>query len=121
MSLLESGLLTGIVWVLWHLPLYLQPDVAEGAFFAFAWWVLPLAVVMGYVAEPARYSVIVATVMHGAANIATPILLPGVAIGTVMLVTGAIYAAVACALVLLQHGRLGLTTSRRRVSVRTAI
>jgi hypothetical protein len=43
--------------------------------------------------------VIVATVMHGAANIATPILLPGVDREVVLLVTGAIYALVAVALV----------------------
>ena len=81
------------MWVLWHLPIYLQPGSSLSAFLVFAWWVIPLAVVMGFVAERARYSVIVATVMHGAANIATPILLPGVDREAVMLVTGAIYAA----------------------------
>ena len=99
MGLLESSLVTGTVWVLWHLPMYVGPGSSLSAFLAFAWWVIPLAVVMGLVAERARYSVIVATVMHGAANIATPILLPGVDRETVLLVTGAIYALVAVALV----------------------
>lgn len=98
-GLLESSLITGTVWVLWHLPIYLQPASSLSAFLAFAWWVIPLAVVMGFVVERARYSVIVATVMHGAANIATPILLPGVDREAVMLVTGAIYALIAVALV----------------------
>jgi uncharacterized protein len=99
MGLLASSLIPGTVWVLWHLPIYLQPGSSFTAFLAFAWWVIPLAVVMGFVAERARYSVIVATVMHGAANIATPILLPGVDREAVMLVTGAIYALVAVGLV----------------------
>jgi uncharacterized protein len=109
MGLLESGLVTGGVWVLWHLPIYLQPGVAGGAFFAFAWWVLPLAIVMGFVAEPARYSVIVATVIHGAANIAAPIVLPGVDREVVMLVTGAIYALVAVGFVMQQRNRQART------------
>ena len=74
--------------------------VARRDFLVFAWWVIPLAVVMGFVAERARYSVIVATVMQGrrtsrrgAANISLPIVLPGVDREAVMLVTGAIYAA----------------------------
>ena len=100
MGLLESGLVTGTVWVLWHLPIYLQPGSTLSAFLVFAWWVIPLAVVMGFVAERARYSVIVATVMHGAANIALPIMLPAVDRETVMLVTGAIYALVAVGLVI---------------------
>jgi hypothetical protein len=50
-----------------------------------------MAVVIGAVAEGAGYSVIVATVMHGAANIATPILLPGVDRTWTLVVTGAIY------------------------------
>ena len=74
------------MWVLWHLPIYLQPAASMADYVAFAWWVIPLAVVMGFVAERARYSVIVATVMHGAANVATPILLPGVDQQLVMVV-----------------------------------
>jgi hypothetical protein len=34
------------------------------AFAVFAWWVIPLAVVMGAVAERSRTSVIVATVLY---------------------------------------------------------
>jgi membrane protease YdiL (CAAX protease family) len=118
MGLLESSLVTGTVWVLWHLPIYLQPGVAPSAFLAFAWWVIPLAVVMGFVAERARYSVIVATVMHGAANIATPILLPGVDREVVLLITGAIYALVAVALVV-RSGAYGSAHGRFARLIRT--
>ena len=100
MGLLASGVATGLVWVGWHLPMYLTPDTGLAAFAVFAWWVLPLAVVMGYVVERARYAIVVATVMHGAANIATPILLPGVDHTWVMLVTGGLYLVLAVGLAL---------------------
>jgi membrane protease YdiL (CAAX protease family) len=90
-GLAEAGLITGVVWTLWHLPMYLTPAAGLGAFAVFAWWVIPMAVVIGAVAEGAGYSVIVATVMHGAANIATPILLPGVDRTWTLVVTGAMY------------------------------
>lgn len=99
-GLLAAGLTTGIVWTLWHLPIYLQPSTGLSAFLVFAWWVLPLAVVMGFVAERTRYSVLVATVLHGAANIATPILLPDVDLTWTRIVTGAIYLLVAAGLVI---------------------
>jgi hypothetical protein len=55
---------------------------------------------MGFVAERTRFSVIVATVMHGSANIATPILLPEVDPTWTRIVTGAIYLVVATAFVI---------------------
>jgi CAAX protease family protein len=115
MGLLESGLVTGVAWTLWHLPIYLQPGQGVIAFATFAWWVIPLAVVMGFVVERARYSVIVATVMHGAANIATPILLPGVDRTTWLVVTGAVYMVVAAGLVLRQRSLAAEVPERTRV------
>jgi membrane protease YdiL (CAAX protease family) len=104
-GLAVAGLLTGVVWVLWHLPVYLSPQQGPTAFLMFAFWVLPLSVAMGAVAEGARFSVIVATVMHGAANIATPILLPSVDRAWWLLVTGVLYAVVAAGLVYAAHRR----------------
>jgi hypothetical protein len=72
--------------------MYLAPDQGLAAFGAFMLWVVPLAVVMGIVAEVTRFSAIVATVMHGAANIATPIVLPGVDRPTWLVLGGLIYA-----------------------------
>ena len=103
MSLPAAGLVTGVVWSMWHLPIYLQPGQDLVAFAVFAWWVIPFAVVIGFVAERARYSVLVATVMHGAANISMPILLPNVDRTWTLLVTGSIYLLVAVALVV--HSR----------------
>jgi membrane protease YdiL (CAAX protease family) len=98
-SLPAAGVFTGIVWALWHLPIYLAPDQGLAAFMVFAWWVVPFAVVMGFVTERARYSVIVATVMHGAANVAMPILLPNVDHTWTMVATGSVYVVLALTLV----------------------
>ena len=99
MSLPAAGLVTGIVWTLWHLPIYLAPSQGLGAFAVFALWVVPLAIVMGFVADRARYSVLIATVMHGSANIALPILLPNVDHTWTMLATGTAYLVLAVSLV----------------------
>ena len=104
-SLPAAGVITGIVWALWHLPIYLAPGEGPAAFAVFAWWVVPFAVVMGFVAEQARYSVVVATVMHGAANIAMPILLPNVDHTWTMLAVGSIYAVLAVSLVAYSRSR----------------
>jgi uncharacterized protein len=113
-GLVEAGLLTGIVWTLWHLPMYLQPGL--GAFAVFAWWVIPMAVVIGAVVERAGYSVIVATVMHGAANISQPILLPAVDRTWTLIVTGAIYLAVAIAIAVRARRIVADPTSRSVVA-----
>ena len=110
MSLPAAGLVTGMVWSLWHLPIYLAPDQGLVAFAVFAWWVVPFAVVIGFVAERARYSVIVATVMHGAANISMPILLPNVDRTWVLLATGTVYAVLAVSLVVASRSRSALAS-----------
>ena len=104
-GLATAGLLTGLVWVLWHLPIYLNPEQGIVGFLQFAWWVLPLSVAMGVIAEGARFSIIVTTVMHGAANIAMPILLPGVDRSWWLVVTGVLYAVVAAIVVIAANRR----------------
>jgi uncharacterized protein len=105
LNLAVAGLVVGVIWTLWHLPIYLAPEQGLTAFAGFAAWVIPLAVVMGVVAEQTRFSAIVATVMHGAANIATPILLPGVDRTVWLLLGGAIYAVVAVVMVVAYNRR----------------
>jgi membrane protease YdiL (CAAX protease family) len=114
MALLPAGLATGVAWTLWHLPIHLGPAGGVLAFALFAWWVLPLAIVMGVVAERARWSVIVATIMHGAANIATPILLPGVDRGWTLIATGAIYLSLVAAIALRLRRSSGVATAATR-------
>lgn len=105
LSLPAAGLVTGVIWATWHLPIYLAPNQGLAAFAVFAWWVVPFAVVMGFVVERARYSVLVATVMHGAANVAMPILLPSVDHTWTMVATGTVYIVFAVSLVAYSRSR----------------
>ena len=100
MSLPAAGIVSGIVWSLWHLPIYLQPGQGLVAFAAFTWWVIPFALAMAFVVERARFSILVATVMHGAGNIAIPILLPGVDRTWTLVATGTLYLLLAVAVVI---------------------
>jgi membrane protease YdiL (CAAX protease family) len=113
MSLPAAGFVSGIVWSLWHLPLYLQPGQGLAAFAVFAWWVIPFAVLMAFVVEGAKFSILVATVMHGAGNVALPILLPGVDRTWTLAATGTIYMVLAGVLVI--HS---LVTSRQSAVTR---
>jgi CAAX protease family protein len=120
MSLPAAGFTTGVVWTLWHLPIYLQPGQGLAAFAVFAWWVVPFAIVMGFVAERARFSVLVATVMHGSANVALPILLPSVDHTWTMLATGTIYVLLAGALVVHSRSRSPHSSAARFSSTEVA-
>ena len=113
LGLVPAGLATGVIWTLWHLPIYLQPEQGLSAFVVFAWWVVPLAVVMGFVAEQARFSVIVATVMHGSANIATPILLPSVDRQWTLIVTGALYVFMAVGIAIWSRGQASIRVATK--------
>lgn len=112
LSLPAAGIVSGIVWSLWHLPIYLQPGQGLAAFGVFAWWTIPFALVMAFVVERARSSILVATVMHGAANISIPLLLPGVDRTWTLIATGALYLLFAGALVIHAAG-----TSRRSAAI----
>jgi membrane protease YdiL (CAAX protease family) len=113
LSLPAAGLATGVIWSLWHLPLYLQPGQGLAAFAVFTWWVIPFAVVMAFVVERARFSVLLATVLHGAANVSIPLLLPGVDHTWTLVATGTLYALLAGALVI-----QSLVTSRQSAATR---
>jgi uncharacterized protein len=99
MSLAVAGLATGLVWTLWHLPIYLAPGQGLAAFAVFAAWVVPLSLVIGVLVERAHFSILIATVMHGAANVSLPILLPGVDHTWTMLATGTVYLLLAIVLI----------------------
>jgi hypothetical protein len=76
---------------------------------------------MGFVAERASYSVLVATVMHGAANIATPILLPGVDHTWTMLATGTVYLLLAVTLVVRSRAMARTAARRPHVAAGSAV
>lgn len=99
LSLPAAGLATGVIWTLWHLPIYLAPGQGVGAFALFACWVVPLAIVMAFVVERGRFSVPVATVMHGCANVAPVVLLAAIDATWSRAATAAVFALIAISLI----------------------
>ena len=77
MSPLLASLVVGVLWALWHAPLYFIPGMpSEGdPYLAFVAWVIPLTFVLTWLWLRTR-SVIVATVAHGSANLVSGLVLP---------------------------------------------
>jgi membrane protease YdiL (CAAX protease family) len=64
-----SGIV-GIIWALWHLPLFFIPGMPQHGtpFVAFVVYTVALSVVLTFLAERTNGSVLVATLFHGAVN-----------------------------------------------------
>ena len=94
-----AAILVGAVWALWHTPLYFIPGMPSygGPFLAFAAWAMSLSFLLTWLWMGTR-SVLLATVMHGAANLAQSFVFPhtdaGVVFGFGALGTGAVAAIV---------------------------
>ena len=75
-SPLVTALVVGGAWALWHAPLYLLPGMPSFGqpYLVFVAWVVPLSVGMTWLWMRTR-STLLATVMHGTANVALGILL----------------------------------------------
>jgi membrane protease YdiL (CAAX protease family) len=76
-SPLVAGLLVGGVWALWHTPLYFIPGMPSygGPFLAFAAWAISLSLLLTWLWMGTR-SVVLATVMHGSANLGSSFIFP---------------------------------------------
>jgi membrane protease YdiL (CAAX protease family) len=98
-SPLVATLLVGIVWALWHTPLYLIPGMPSygGPYLAFAAWAMSLSFLLTWLWLGTR-SVVLATVMHGAANLASSFVFPHTDAG-VIFSFGALGTAVVAAIV----------------------
>jgi membrane protease YdiL (CAAX protease family) len=101
MSPLLASCVTAVLWWLWHAPLYFIPGLPSfgDPFLAFLAWVVPLTFVMTWLWLRTR-SVIVATVVHGSANLGSGLLLPIEDPGPRFLFGGLGFAVVAVVLVL---------------------
>jgi membrane protease YdiL (CAAX protease family) len=73
MSRLQAGLLLGVVWAVWHLPLFFIPGTVQAAFGLISWSgllftlsVIPMALLTGYAYE--RAGVAAAIAVHFGVN-----------------------------------------------------
>lgn len=81
---LRAGLLVGLAWAGWHLPLYLLPlGLTEGPYLLFVPFVVPASVVLTWLYNSAGGSVLPAMVLHGSLNAATGLFVGLIAVGTV--------------------------------------
>ena len=83
-SPLVAALLVGVVWALWHTPLYFIPGMPSygGPFLAFAAWAMSLSFLLTWLWIGTR-SVLLATVMHGSANLFQSFVFPHAEAGVV--------------------------------------
>ena len=112
---LAGTLILGLLWAAWHYPQYLMPGWAaqNGGFNAravavFTLSVLPLTVVMSWVFNNTRGSLLIATLLHASANtfsIYIGPMFPAQATSQVSLFVG--FGTLALLIVLLTRGRLG--------------
>lgn len=96
-SLLVSALAVGVIWILWHLPLFVFPGAgqAETPFYLFVIPVIPLSVILAYVYD-ATGTIFAAALIHTIGNVAFEIF-PIEPIG--LLVLAICYAGIAIALI----------------------
>ena len=106
-------MVVGTVWVIWHLPLLLTDPTGQRPPLPFAAWILAQAVLIAWVYNTSRGSVLIAVVFHAAANTAGRMLLeplvgePG--FSAVWWLMAALYLLAAAVLIWRTRGRLGVT------------
>jgi len=67
---LPAALVVGVVWVAWHLPLFLRPDFVQASIplWLYAPQVVGMSVVLTWLTNVARGAVVPAILLHGGAN-----------------------------------------------------
>jgi membrane protease YdiL (CAAX protease family) len=100
-SAMTATWMLALAWAAWHLPLYLVPGMPSYGqpVIAFVAWVIPVSFMLSWAYLGSR-SVVVVTLMHGSANVALPLLLPGLTAESRLLLSAAGFAIVASALVI---------------------
>jgi membrane protease YdiL (CAAX protease family) len=120
-SPLIASLILGVIWVGWHLPLFLTNEWgANTSFVWFLWNVLALSVIMTWLFLRPGGSVIPAMLFHGGTNVIGSYfpLVTDVVSGApdFFVLRGSVYWAIAITLLLVTRGRLGLEREGPRAS-----
>lgn len=117
-----AGLVVGLVWAGWHLPLFLVPGTVQAELPVAAYLALTVAlgVIYGSLAEHTRGSVPVAILLHTSSNTAAGLLpvLPADAGGSTLPFLGLTAVVVLIAAALLGRDRSRQAATRRRVRPR---
>jgi uncharacterized protein len=111
---LVACLILGLLWAAWHLPLFFMPEWAgtnDPAVLMLAYfsWVVPFTVIMSWVSNHTRGSLLAATLLHTASNAATGLVVAGILVvppnDAFLLLK--VYGLLAVLLIILTRGRLG--------------
>ncbi|WP_067598299.1 CPBP family intramembrane glutamic endopeptidase [Nocardiopsis listeri] len=108
-SPLAANVMLGIIWAVWHAPLFFMEGTSQSNihFPSYVLLCLGLTVVLGYVFNTARGGVIAAVITHAAINVASG--LKGVAVGApASSIEVGLVLLVALFLLVCTRGRLGL-------------
>ena len=106
-SALRSSLMLGLLWALWHMPVFfiVGTSQSEMPFIAFALWVVALSILLTWVYNGTGGSLLLVTLAHGAVNFTAgslfPIFPPRVDGTTPFLLYSALFGVAAIAVVLL--------------------
>lgn len=105
----RAGLIVGLVWAAWHLPLFAIPGTpqAQVPIGLYAAFTIGLGVIYGWLADRSGHSVLVAVLLHASSNTAAGVLpvLPGDAGGSLLPFVLVTLATVTIAFVLLARER----------------
>jgi membrane protease YdiL (CAAX protease family) len=119
---LRASLLLGALWAGWHLPLFFLPEWKSSAnpllvFVAFISWVVPFTVIMTWVYNCAHGSLLVATLLHGAANAAAGMIGAHLLLAPAdLFIQGKTYAPLAVVILLATRGKLGINSFKDEVA-----
>jgi hypothetical protein len=73
-GILRGSILIGLIWGVWHLPLWFMPGEGHTyySFLAFLIYTVSMSVIIGWMYNASDKKMIIAWIMHGISNVAVP-------------------------------------------------